>query len=90
MNNPLGGLGPFASTAHKVQEIINLEKATPEEIRQWTLIGIVDLSARIAHLEKTLEKLEQRPARLETMTLVAGSLAWMALLVAVAALVRGL
>lgn len=72
----LGGLGGFGGlggsiddTLSKMQEIVDLDKASASDIRRWTLAGIVNLQARIHHLEKLIEQQEKTLEKQEILRL---------------------
>lgn len=93
MNNipPIGGFGASLNeTASRIAQIVDLDKASADDIRRWTLVGIVDLHTRMANLEKVIERAEQASQANQRLALGVGALAWIALTVAVAALARGM
>lgn len=96
---PAGGFSQFAGhvndLGHKLRQIVDLDKASAEDIRRWTLIGIVDLQSRMASLETIIKQQQEliKESRTadktnQTLTLVVGAIAWIALIVAVAAAAR--
>lgn len=92
MNDPRADIGGFGSamnqTAAKLRELIDLDKASADEIRRWTLVGIVDLSTRMGQIEKLMEKQDQFNSYIQRLALGVGALAWIGLLVATIALTR--
>ena len=91
MNNmpPFSGLGgSLDETARRISQIIDLDKASADDIRRWTLVGIVDLHSRIAKLEEMAKRTEQMHQQNQRLILGIGALAWIALVVATAALAR--
>lgn len=81
-------MGSMNDTAKKLRELMDLDKASADEIRRWTLVGIVDIHVRMGHMEKMMERQERLTGSYQRLTLGVGALAWIALIVAGIALAR--
>lgn len=78
---PIGGFGStMHQTAAKLRELIDLDKASADEIRRWTLVGIVDLTNRMGQIEKFMQMQDQTNRDNRRLILTVGGLAWIALI----------
>lgn len=85
---PFGLNETINETAKKLREVMDLDKASADEIRRWTLVGIVDIHVRMGQLEKLLERQEKAAQNSQRLTLFIGALAWTALVLSAFALAR--
>lgn len=85
---PFGMNDSINETARKLREVMDLDKASADEIRRWTLVGIVDIHVRMGQLEQMLDRQEKAAQSSQRLTLFIGGLAWTALVLAAFALAR--
>ncbi|MCL4867801.1 MAG: hypothetical protein KJ063_02435 [Anaerolineae bacterium] len=55
-NNPkIGGLH---DAAHRINQLMDLDKASDREVRQYLLAGIVELHIKVVYIERTLDSIK--------------------------------
>lgn len=52
---PTGGFAPFADLGAKLKQIIDLDRASATDIREWTFYGVLELNTRLAKLEELIK-----------------------------------